>query len=574
MSNSYAGYSELVDSLRKFELIDQQNEWNAKKSVVISMGDVADRQEPAQILDLFIKLQTQAEASGGRFIFILGEEEINALTGNIDSSNPSSLEYFAKLESKAVRENYLTQYFPLLESSRELQDDKINIERNIPSGLLVKMEMFSPNGKYGRWLKKQSVIEKVGKHVFTHGSIPKLESSINFDKLRSDLEQEFASLIASSSFEKSIQRLYLRSTNSNLEERYYQADISQFLNDNNPISYRGGTLCHSYYYQETLRKRLKQLQVNRVFVGHETFFEASSRHSGLLVSLGKKSKALGTAARGDASTPAILKIDGELIDAYDKNAQIVSLKNYENTAVFYSHQMKVDQILKLLRSGSISKMEALSTGISKPFRVTLNDGDESIRALYKTIDTFPGIEKRKTKNSDEKYADRYLYEIAAFRLSEYLGFGLVPPVVEREIDGKKGSVQFWVEYTESKLNLEESEKSLSGICDYEAQRNLLRIFDLLIFNHDRNKSNILLESTHNRLIWIDHSRSLSAHKRLPEYINTEKLYLSEQVINALEKLDSESATGLLEGLLNRDQIRALLHRKRLILNLPSVKQKN
>ena len=234
--------------------------------------------------------------------------------------------------------------------------------------------------------------------------------------------------------------------------------------------------------------------------------------------------------------------------------------------------ISVSELLELLQTAPVTEMEPLSTGISKPFRITLNDGKRRIRALFKTIDTFPGIEKRRTKNSDEKYADRYLYEIAAFRLSEFLGFGLVPPVVEREINGTKGSVQLWVENTDSKLNIEESEGSFYGVCDYEAQRNLLRIFDLLIFNHDRNKSNMLFDSANNRLIWIDHSRSLSAHKRFPEYIDTKDVYLSEPVRKALEKLDSDSVSVLMKGLLNRDQMRALLYRKRLILKLPTSKQ--
>jgi len=267
------------------------------------------------------------------------------------------------------------------------------------------------------------------------------------------------------------------------------------------------------------------------------------------------------------------RFEDYLILIREDKAQLVNHNNTldikeaeESSAIAYPSQLTLKQIKNHLATAPIIKKEMLTTGISKPYRLTL-EGPVSMRGLFKTIDTFPGIEKRPTKNSDEKYADRYLYDIAAYELSEYLGFDLIPVVVEREVDGVKGSIQFWVENTNSKLEILDGGESYYGVCNYNAQRNLLTIFDLLIFNHDRNQSNMLFESEYNRLIWIDHSRSLSAHRRLPEYIETKNLVLNNRVRKALKDLNAEVLRDVLKGKLNKDQIRALLYRRGLILKL-------
>ncbi len=324
ISNSYTNYEELITILVHSNLVDDSANWTADNAILVSMGDVANRIDANQILDLFAKLQTQANEAGGRFLFILGEEEINALTGNVSHLNPNSLAYFAKLESESIRNEYFNRYFPLLENSGEIQNLKSDLENQISSGLFVRLEMFSPNGKYGSWLKKQSVIEKIGEYIFTHGSIPKLNHSMVFDDFKHKMEEKLAEVVSSSSLEKSIQRLYLRSSENNSEQVYFENNTTDFLNDDNPISYHGGSLCHSYYYQETLQRRLAQFEASRIFVGHEVTYDASFRHSGLLVSLGRKPKALelnSSRSSLDKDSPSIVKIEGEKIEALNAKAK-------------------------------------------------------------------------------------------------------------------------------------------------------------------------------------------------------------------------------------------------------------
>lgn len=49
------------------------------------------------------------------------------------------------------------------------------------------------------------------------------------------------------------------------------------------------------------------------------------------------------------------------------------------------------------------------------------------------------------RNPNKNYRDAAIFESAAYELSRLLGLGRVPPVVERSIDGQKGTLQIWMQ---------------------------------------------------------------------------------------------------------------------------------
>ncbi len=89
--------------------------------------------------------------------------------------------------------------------------------------------------------------------------------------------------------------------------------------------------------------------------------------------------------------------------------------------------------------------------------------------------------------------DRYdVREALAYDLSEHFGFDLVPPTIQREIDGQVGSLQLYVpETTHQTLDrmwMTAKPEDLADSIDYE----VMAAFDYIIANHDRHKRNILV----------------------------------------------------------------------------------
>ena len=85
----------------------------------------------------------------------------------------------------------------------------------------------------------------------------------------------------------------------------------------------------------------------------------------------------------------------------------------------------------------------------------------------------------------------YKREVIAYEVDKALGFGLVPPTVERTLNGEVGSVQMWIGDIDIGYGgLDKGRRLKAGVLDY------------LLFNSDRHKGNYGLDSNGN-LILID-----------------------------------------------------------------------
>ena len=157
----------------------------------------------------------------------------------------------------------------------------------------------------------------------------------------------------------------------------------------------------------------------------------------------------------------------------------------------------------------------------------------------------------------------YRREVAAYLVSEALGWGLVPETVTRE-DGPlgPGSLQRFVDADFSEhyftlLERPEHHDALKAICT----------FDLLINNGDRKSGHCLL--AHDRRVWgIDHGLSLHADPKLRTVIWD---FAGQPVpaarVDALARLASAPPAEL-TGLVDDDEIEALVARAAAIVRHP------
>lgn len=164
--------------------------------------------------------------------------------------------------------------------------------------------------------------------------------------------------------------------------------------------------------------------------------------------------------------------------------------------------MRMDKasILEVLQGGHMHLEGQFTWGSNYTFLVLLTQRRKKLKAVYKPLkggiplwdfspDTLPGR------------------EVAAYLLSEALGWELVPPTVIRE-DGPfgRGSLQFYVAH-DSELTY------FSMDADARARLRSVAVFDLLLNNADRKGSHILLDSQDH--IWlIDHGLCFHAQPKL------------------------------------------------------------
>ena len=219
---------------------------------------------------------------------------------------------------------------------------------------------------------------------------------------------------------------------------------------------------------------------------------------------------------------------------------------------------------EFLRTADVVSIEDVGSGITKPQRVTLRRDDHECRAIFKTVD-ISGIEPGYTNRLESVFTDRFTYETAAYRLDRLLQIGLVPVTVTREIDGREGSVQLWIENA-IEMQTAADNNVMIGDMDLLLQRLMLMyILDAMIYNVDRNFTNVLVRPENDDLFLIDHSRAFRVNKKLPSLKEKRDIPVPESVARQLRTLEIERLESELGDLLSKRQIRAIDSRRKLLV---------
>jgi hypothetical protein len=223
-----------------------------------------------------------------------------------------------------------------------------------------------------------------------------------------------------------------------------------------------------------------------------------------------------------------------------------------------------EQMERFLQTAKIVKEKVLDSGITASSRITLSDGRITHDAHFQAIDIYRPVFRGKEGTVERNFRDSYKFNIAAYRLAKLLGINsMVPMSVEREVNGKTGSMTWWVDnvwMTEA----ERRDKQIKppATQGWSDQLNIVRVFDQLIYNTDRNQGNLLI--TPEWKLWlIDHTRAFRAQKTLlkPESLGR----CDYKLLQALKNLNTVTVKAQLGPYLRAEEITGLLARRDLIV---------
>jgi len=159
-----------------------------------------------------------------------------------------------------------------------------------------------------------------------------------------------------------------------------------------------------------------------------------------------------------------------------------------------------DAIEKFLAEGKVLKMEPVPIGKTKPQRATLEPGGPAQRFAWKQL----------TPGYSQGYMESYKAEIAAYKFDRMLDLHMVPPIVERNLNGKNGAAVLWIENTKG---WSVTHPPQGPEPTWSLQLTRMKMFDLLIANIDRNQGNLIYDDDWH-LFLIDHSRAFTDRKDL------------------------------------------------------------
>lgn len=195
-----------------------------------------------------------------------------------------------------------------------------------------------------------------------------------------------------------------------------------------------------------------------------------------------------------------------------------------------------------LGTAPVAKLEEVPIGVTKPKRAHVEPGYPCSSFAWKPLP--PGIHRG--------YWDSYKSEIAAYELDRMLGLGMVPPTVERRIDGDRGAAVLWIS------NVRSWEEALRAPKAPSWNRNVVRmkLWDNLVGNSDRNKGNLFVDYAGN-LFLIDHSRAFTRDKKLHQKLESIDMELWQRML----ALDLESLKAAIGKWVGTGELKAMLQRR-------------
>jgi hypothetical protein len=204
---------------------------------------------------------------------------------------------------------------------------------------------------------------------------------------------------------------------------------------------------------------------------------------------------------------------------------------------------RYQEIEECLRTAEcVSMLETF--GPNRAARCGLRPGGPVARMAWRPVP--PGVYRG--------FRESYKAEIAAYAVDRLLKMDMVPPSVERRLDGQNGAAQLWVENVVSvKADPSPDESARTR---WENQLVRMTMFDNLIGYRDREPANMLHDDSWN-LILLDHSRAFTASTDLPRKLTR----IDGTFWNEIENLTRPQLDAALAAWLSKGEIQSILDRR-------------
>ncbi len=295
----HGAYDEFLTILQETGLIDKDLAWAGGKTTLVQTGDVLDRGPKSRLaLDLLMTLSEKAPAQGGEVKALLGNHETMVMMGDLRYVSAEEYAAFAGPDSEALRQKEWESYLKYRKSrnSRTRRPAPTDADKEVwlkthPPGYFEFRQAFSPQGKYGKWLRSRDAVAQVGEVVFLHGGLSPELSLKNVKEINDTVHKEIARMdeLHANMASRGVTWPYMTMEEAQAEAKMewdaqqagvgdvqMTALLQQFLSlskwnilaPTGPLWYRGYAQDDEAELGPQLDKVLKKFKVRHVVVGH------------------------------------------------------------------------------------------------------------------------------------------------------------------------------------------------------------------------------------------------------------------------------------------------------------------
>jgi hypothetical protein len=550
----HGAYEAVIEALQDAAVIDGDLNWVGGTTHLVSLGDLVDRgAEARRVMDLFMRLQSEAAGSGGRVHVLLGNHELMNLIGDLRYVAPGDYAAFSAEEDPASRAAAFVAYAASA-ASGDSPDTRAAFDAAYPPGFFARQAAFAAGGVYGAWLLTLSTLLVIDDTVYVHGGLPPVVAEIGPElntRVRADLERfmELRERLAAQGVLVAYDRRrdidVARAARATVapelaaetEEFIALADAVE-LGPDGPHWYRGSVYCKPILEESVLDAGLERLAVRRAVVGHTPTIDHRVRalYDGKLVMADT-----GMLFEYFRGRPAAVVIDGaELEVRYLRPPQLAQVETSGRLVAYGRTEAELNAALSQWGVQTVDR-----AGSAGPWPVVLENDGATIQATF--------IPRGGDRASD--------FELAAAALDELLGTALVAPTVARAIDGQEGALQ--LRYPDAVNETDRLARGLGfgGWCPLAPQLQLMYAFDLLIGNRGRTAGNVAFANDLSDLLLTEHWRAFGTERTLPPSVDLNELQIPVPLVAALRSLDEARLQESVGAWLEPRRVRALLMRR-------------
>jgi hypothetical protein len=215
-----------------------------------------------------------------------------------------------------------------------------------------------------------------------------------------------------------------------------------------------------------------------------------------------------------------------------------------------------------MRSAKVVRIRELSTGITRPLRLTLTDGTTTHDAVFQAIDDKKSVFVPQRGASEVNFVDSWRYNVAAYRLAGVVGLdSMMPVTIEYRHQGKPGALSWWMESLMDERRRLKDKVRPPDVQAWNHDMYRMRIFTSLVHDTDRNLGNVLV-SRDWRVIMLDFTRAFRLHAAIQaKEIN----HCDRGLLARLEALTLDAVKAAVGQYLSRAEAEAVVKRRDLIV---------
>lgn len=216
--------------------------------------------------------------------------------------------------------------------------------------------------------------------------------------------------------------------------------------------------------------------------------------------------------------------------------------------------LSLRQIEAFLKTAPIVAVQKDATvGRTMPWKITLDDGKVRMQGIFKRVNVpWPS-----------PVADSFKYEIAAYELNKLLNLDIVPPAVERKIEGVTGSLQYFVPDCISETDRERLRLQPPDLQAFLGRLDEIKVFEALVKDTCLDKDDTLIQQPGWKVYRVDFAEAFQPFPGLSPECPVNRC--PQRLFERLQKTVRQVAESYLKPFLSEKEIDAMCERKKKIV---------